>query len=225
MNSLWMNTSWVEIAGWFPALWAGLMISLKVTLATLITGIPLGLLVALAVQAKSRTVAWLAVIFVEIGRGAPALVLLQFVYFGLPQVELSLSSFASAWIALTITTAAYTSEILRAGLQSVPAGQLEAAKALNMSRLDELRFISLPQGIRIAIPPLFGFAILTFQATSLCFAIALPEIVSQANEIGSMTFKYFPVLTITGVIFAVICIPASFAVGWLERRVASSSER
>lgn len=225
MNNLWMGTTWAEIAGWLPQLLAGLSISLKVTAATLITGIPLGLLFALAVQAKSRLISWTALVLVEIGRGTPALVLLQFIYFGLPQVELSLSSFASAWIALSLSTAAYTSEILRAGLQSVPAGQAEAAHALNMSRLDELRFVILPQGIRVAVPPLFGFAILVFQSTSLCFAIALPEIVSQANEIGSMTFKYFPVLTITGLIFAAICIPASVAVGWLEHSAGRALRR
>ena len=94
-----------------------------------------------------------------------------------------------------------------------------------MSRWDELRFIILPQGIRVAVPALFGFAILVFQSTSLCFAIALPEIVPQANEIGSMTFKYFPVLTITGAIFAAICIPASVFVGLLEHGAAKSSRR
>lgn len=225
MNSLWMGTGWAEILGWLPALWAGLQISLKVTAATLLTGIPLGLMLALAVQSKSRVLTWTALVLVEIGRGTPALVMLQFIYFGLPQVQLSLSSFVSAWIALSLSTAAYTSEILRAGLQAVPAGQIEAAHALNMSRRDELRFIILPQGIRVAMPALFGFAILVFQSTSLCFAIALPEIVSQANEIGSMTFKYFPVLTITGLIFAAICIPASMAVGWMEHRAAESSRR
>lgn len=225
MNALWMGTTTGEIADWLPILWAGLQISLKVTLATLLTGIPLGLVLALLVQSKSRVVSWAALVLVEIGRGTPALVLLQFIYFGLPQIDLSLSSFVSAWVALSLTTAAYTSEILRAGLQAVPAGQIEAAHALNLSRLDELRFVILPQAVRIAVPALLGFAILVFQSTSLCFTIALPEIVSQANEIGSMTFKYFTVLTITGVIFALICIPASVFVGWLEHRAARSSNR
>lgn len=225
MNALWMGTTTAEIADWLPILWAGLQISLKVTLATLLTGIPLGLVLALLVQSKSRAISWAALVLVEIGRGTPALVLLQFIYFGLPQIDLSLSSFVSAWVALSLTTAAYTSEILRAGLQAVPAGQIEAAHALNLSRLDELRFVILPQAVRIAVPALLGFAILVFQSTSLCFTIALPEIVSQANEIGSMTFKYFPVLTITGVIFALICIPASVFVGWLEHRAARSSNR
>lgn len=225
MNSLWMGTTWGEILEWLPALWAGLQISLEVTVLTLLIGVPLGLVLALAVQSQSKIIAWAALIFVEIGRGTPALVLLQFIYFGLPQIELSLSSFASALAALSLSTAAYTSEILRAGLQSVPAGQIEAAQALNMSRSDELRFVILPQGIRVAVPALLGFAILVFQSTSLCFAIALPEILSQANEIGSMTFKYFPVLTITGAIFAAICIPASVFVGWLEHGAAKSSRR
>jgi polar amino acid transport system permease protein len=225
MNSLWMGTNWDEIVGWLPALWDGLQISIQVTLLTLLIGVPLGLVLALAVLSQSRAISWASLVFVETGRGTPALVLLQFIYFGLPQLELSLSSYTSALAALSLSTAAYTSEILRAGLQSVPAGQIEAAQALNMTRRDELRYVILPQGIRVAVPALFGFAILVFQSTSLCFAIALPEILSQANEIGSMTFKYFPVLTITGVIFAAICIPTSVFVGWLEHGAAKSSRR
>ena len=85
MNSLWMGTSWSDILGWLPALWDGLQISLTVTAVTLLTGIPLGLLLALAVQSKSRIIAWAGLVLVEIGRGTPALVLLQFIYFGLPR--------------------------------------------------------------------------------------------------------------------------------------------
>ena len=99
-----------------------------------------------------------------------------------------LSSFTSATLALAWTTGAYTSEIIRAGLDAVPYGQKEAAAAIGLSGLDALRYVILPQGLRVSIPPLFGFSILMLQASSLCFAIALPELVSQAYVIGSNTF-------------------------------------
>jgi ABC-type amino acid transport system permease subunit len=129
----------------------------------------------------------------------------------------ALSSFASATIALACTTGAYTSEIIRAGLDAVPHGQKEAAAAIGLSGLDALRFVILPQGLRVSVPPLFSFSILMLQASSLCFAIALPELVSQAYVIGSNTFRYMSILVLAGLLYAVICIPANIVVSALER--------
>src|SRR5271169_5902139 len=108
---------------WLPSLLDGLRLSVAVTAVSLALGIPLGLILALSVQ--SKTAAWrtLALFVVEIGRGAPALILLQFAYFGLPNAGLALSSFVSACLALAWCTGAYTSEIIRAGLEAVPYGQ------------------------------------------------------------------------------------------------------
>jgi polar amino acid transport system permease protein len=202
---------------WLPNLLNGLEISLAVTAVCLVIGIPLGLLLALGVQARAPRLRAVALIVVEIGRGTPALILLQFAYFGLPNAGLALSSFASASLALAWCTGAYTSEIIRAGLEAVPYGQKEAAAAIGLTRLDALRYVILPQGLRVAVPPLFGFAILMLQASSLCFAIALPELVSQAYVIGSNTFRYMAILMLAGLLYAIICIPATMAVAALER--------
>jgi polar amino acid transport system permease protein len=207
---------WLE---WLPPLLDGLKLSVEVTAACLVLGIPLGLLLALGVQSKDRIVRVIALVVVEIGRGAPALILLQFAYFGLPNAGLALSSFASATVALAWTTGAYTSEIIRAGLDAVPHGQKEAAAAIGLSGLDALRYVILPQGLRVSVPPLFGFSILMLQASSLCFAIALPELVSQAYVIGSNTFRYMSILVLAGLLYAIICIPATIAVSALERRL------
>lgn len=202
-----------------PQLLSGLAVSLEVTGIALAFGIPLGLALALAVQSRSAAVRYPALTFVEIGRGAPALILLQFAYFGLPSAGISLSSLAAASLALAWTTGAYTSEIIRAGLQAVPRGQVEAATAVGMTPLDSLRFVVVPQAMRIAAPTLLGFAILMLQASSLCFAIALPELLSQAYMIGTTTFRYLPILFLAGLLYAAICIPATFAVAALERRL------
>ena len=164
---------------WFPTLLEGFGISVKVTAVCLALGIPLGLILALGVQAKSSIVRWISLIVVEIGRGTPALILLQFAYFGLPSAGITLTAFTAASLALAWSTGAYTSEIIRAGLDAVPYGQKEAAAAIGLSRMDSLRYIVLPQGLRVALPALLGFSIIMLQATSLCFTIALPEIVSS----------------------------------------------
>ncbi|MDP8249746.1 amino acid ABC transporter permease [Pseudochrobactrum saccharolyticum] len=212
-----------DVISWMPELLDGLALSVKVTLASLAIGIPFGLLLALGVQAKSKFTRGLCLVIVEIGRGAPALILLQFIYFGLPSAGITMTSIVAAIAALSWNTGAYTSEIIRAGLESVPAGQKEAVMALNMSRIDGLRYVILPQGLRVAVPALLGFSILIFQATSLCFTIAMPELISRAYEIGSTTFLYFPALLAAGILYAMICIPASMLVSWVEKRAGRFS--
>jgi len=202
-----------------PTLLRGLWVSLQVTGASLVLGLPLGLLLALSVQSRRRAVSMSALLVVEVGRGAPLLVLLQFVYFGLPTAGLTLSAFASATVAFAWCTGAYTSEIIRAGLEAVPHGQKEAAEALGFIRSDALRYVILPQGLRVSIPALLGFSILMLQASSLCFAIALPELLSKAYQIGSSTFRYMPLLVLAAALYAAICIPATLVVGVLERRM------
>ena len=214
-----------EITAWLPDLLGGLSVSLQVTALSLLIGIPFGLLLALGVLAKSRFVKALSLFLVEVGRGAPALVLLQFIYFGMPSAGLMLGSFTAAVIALAWNTGAYTSEIIRASLQSVAHGQREAAEALGLNRMDELRYVLLPQGLRVALPALLGFSILIFQGTSLCFTIALPELVSRAYEIGSTTFRYFPALLCAGVLYASISIPAALLVNHVEKRAGLYAQR
>lgn len=149
-----MFPTFEEIASWTPDLLGGLSISLQVTALSLLLGIPFGLLLALGVLARNRTLRIASLLLVEIGRGAPALVLLQFIYFGLPSAGLTIESFAAAVIALAWNTGAYTSEIIRASLLSIPQGQREAAEALGLNRTDELRYVLLPQGLRVALPAL-----------------------------------------------------------------------
>lgn len=202
-----------------PDLLRGMLVSLQVTGAALAIGIPLGLVAALAVQSPSRLIRLPALAVVEVGRGAPALILLQFAYFGLPSAGIQLSAMLSAIAALSWTTCAYTSEIIRAGLQAVARGQHEAATALGLSHADELRFVIVPQGMRVAAPALLGFAILMLQATSLCFTIALPELLAQAYRIGTNTFRYMETLMLAALLYAAICIPATIFVAAIERRL------
>lgn len=192
----------------------GLWTSLRLTVMALLLGLPAGLLLAVGTSSRRPALRCTVIVLIEIGRGTPALVLLQIVYNGIP---VTLTAFICAYIALALTTAAYTSEILRAGLQAVPRGEIEAGHALGMKNLHVLRDVVIPQGIRIALPPLLGFCILMFQATSLAFVIAVPELTSQAKSIANNTFHYFNLFIIAGVLYAVITISASFATEQLEK--------
>lgn len=210
-------TNWVE---WLPRLLDGLWVSIQVTLLGLLVGIPVGLGLAILSSVRSRMVRSFTVVAVEIGRGMPALVVLQMVYFGLPTLGLTVNSFIATVMALAMMTAAYTSEILRAGLRAVPEGETEASNALGLSYSDTLRFIVIPQGVRIAVPTLMGFCILIFQVSSLAFTIGLPELLSRGYSIGASTFQYLDVLVLAGLLYLVITVPAGWLVEGFEKRIS-----
>lgn len=207
---------------WLPRLLDGLVVSLQVTGLSLLFGFAAGLVFALLSSSASPVVRWPSLLLVEIGRGMPSLVMLQIVYFGLPGVGVTLDTFPASVLALSLTTASYTSEIIRAGLRAVPAGECEAADALGMSRADAIRFIIVPQGLRIALPTLMGFAILVLQISALAFSLGLPELLSQAYSIGASTFRYLDVLVLAGLLYLAITIPASWLVGRFEGRLATN---
>lgn len=213
-----MFSNWAE---WTPQLFRGLQVSLKLVGLALIFGLPLGLVLALASSAKARLPRYGAIAIVEIGRGAPALVVLQMVYYGLPTSGLNVGAFTSGAIALALTTGAYTSEILRAGLNAVPRREVEAGQALGMTHADIMRFVVIPQGVLFAVPALMGFAILIFQATALTFTIAVPELLARAYRIGAATYLYLDVLVLAGLFYLAITIPFGWLVSWTERRLGS----
>ncbi len=215
-----MNGLFPDVAALLPTMLGGLQTSLVLTVSSLLLGLPLGLLLSFGVTAPNRAFRLISVFFVEVGRGAPALVLLQLMYYGLPNVQITLSSLVSACLALTWTTAAYTAELIRGGIQAVPAGEVEGADALGLSTRDRLRFIVVPQGLRIALPSLMGFAVLLFQATSLAYTVAVPELMSQAYSTGSSTFKYLPAFIAAGLLYAAISIPATWLSVLAEKRMS-----
>ena len=213
-----MLSNWIA---WSPQLFQGLGVSLTLAGLALLFGLPLGLVLALASSTTAKLIKYMAITTVEIGRGAPALVVLQMVYYGLPAVGMTAGSFASAATALALTTGAYTSEILRAGLNAVPQREIEAGWALGMTHRDILRFVVIPQGILFAVPALMGFAILIFQATALTFTIAIPELLARAYRIGAATYLYLDVLALAGVFYLAVTIPLGWLVSYTESRLSS----
>ncbi|MGH3661759.1 MAG: amino acid ABC transporter permease [Micromonosporaceae bacterium] len=210
--------SWPE---WIGLLLPGLQTSVLLTVAMLAMGLPLGLLLALGASAtRFPPLQWVTLAVVEMGRGVPVLVIIYLVYFGLPQVDITIGAFAAGSVALAVSFGAYTSEVFRAGLAAVPAGQHDAAQALGLRPRKVLRLVILPQAIRIVTPPILGWTIIFFQATSLCYAIAVPELLSRAYTLATNTFEYFGVLLLAAVLYAAICIPASQFVARIERRRA-----
>ena len=204
-----------------PDMFGGLGVSLQLTLLALLLGLPIGLVLAVTSSAKAKTLRWITIAIVEVGRGAPAPVVLYVVYFGLPVLELTPSAYVCAVMGLTYTTAAYTAEYIRGGLKSVNAGSIEAGHALAMSQMDVLRFIIVPQGLRVALPSLMGFAVLIFQATSLTYSITVSELTAVATSISSSSFRALEFFALAGLIYAAITLPASWATNRVDQLLSA----
>ncbi|MFF1831669.1 amino acid ABC transporter permease [Paenarthrobacter sp. NPDC058040] len=211
--------------GWMPNLTPGLAVSLQLTGLSLLFGFPFGLLLAVLAEAKPAPLRWISFLFVEIGRGLPALVLLYLLYFSLPDAGITLTSLTTAIIALTWNTGAYASEYFRAGINSVPQGQKEAALTTGLRGWTGFRHIILPQALRISTPPLAGLAVLVFQGSALAFVIAVPELMSKAFEIGSITFEYLSVYTLTAIIYGTLTLIFLAAIKLLEQRLGRHLQR
>ncbi|MGW3608062.1 amino acid ABC transporter permease [Micromonospora sp. NPDC005161] len=201
----------------FPDLLPGLWVTIKLTFFALVLGLPVGVLFATLSSAPSRWIRWPAIIVVEIGRGVPGLIVLYLVYRGLPQVDVVLTAFLSAVVGLGFSTAAYTAEIIRAGINAVPKGQREAAQALSLTPAQEFRLVVLPQALKTVVPPLIGFAIILYQGTSLAYAISVPELLSRAYNLASITFQFGAALSLAGVMYAVVSLTATALAGVRSR--------
>lgn len=211
------------LVGYLIQLLPGLGISLLLLVCLVGIGTPIGFLLAFGLGHRVTPLRWLCIGVVEIARGMPSLVLLYLVYFGLPSAGIELTAFAAAAAALAINYAGYVSETIRAGLDSVPQGQYEAAAALGLERWSVLRFVTVPQSLKVITPPMLSWVIVYFQTTSIGFAIAVPELMSAAYSIAASNYQYLAVFVLVGLIYAVISIPGSLLVTRLEGRAQRRS--
>jgi polar amino acid transport system permease protein len=209
-GELWEATH-VEL---LAAAWA----TLQLAFGALVIGLIVGLLVALARLSNSRPWRRAALFYIEVFRGTPALVQLFIVYFSLTEIGVQFSSFQAAMIGLGLNAAAYLSEIYRSGLEAVPKGQVEAAKAIGMPHLKVLRWVVLPQAIRIVLAPIGNVAISLLKDTSVASLIAAPDLMLRAQDLSSVYFMPLEIYILVGAIYFALCYPLSLGVGLLERR-------
>ena len=185
---------------------------------SLALGLPLGLALALMrVQAKSF-VSTPAAIYVEVMRGTPLLVQILFVYFVLPSVGVNLPAFTSGILALTLNAAAYISETIRAGILSIDAGQMEAARALGMSYWQAMRRIILPQTFRRVVPPLTNEGIALLKDSSLVSVIGLTELARTGQELASRYAAPLTIWPVVALIYLALTFPLTRVAEHLERR-------
>lgn len=204
----------------------GLGTTVSLALVAMTISILLGLAVALPGLARSRLARGFNRTYVEFVRAVPLLVMLLWVYYGLPVVMgISLDAFMAGVIALALSDSAFEAEIFRAGIQSVPRGQTEAADALGLSAVDRMRYVVLPQAIRRILPPLGNQLVYMLKMSSLVSVIGLAELTRKANELVVNAYRPLEIYTFLVLEYLVLILLVSAAVRWLERRLAAGEAR
>ena len=201
----------------------GVYSTISVALVSITLSVVLGLVFALPSLSANRSLKFISRVYVEFFRAVPMLVLILWVYYGVPVLTgLQLSVFAAGVIALALCDSAFEAEIFRAGLQSVETGQREAADALGLSYTDKLRFIILPQAVRRVLPPLGNQFVYMLKASSLLSVIGYSELTRRANELVVVEYRPLEIYTLLVFEYLVLILIASWGVRSLERRLARS---
>jgi len=201
-----------------PLLLRGLVVTVQATIMGILVAMTLGLVLALARRSRRKLISWPVGGFVEAVRSTPLLAQLFFLYFVLPEFGIVLSPLVIGVLGLGLHYACYTSESYRAGIESVPRGQWEAAVALNMSQATRWRRVVLPQAIPTVIPALGNYLVAMFKDAPLLSTVTVLELLAVARSIQGATFRGLEAFTLAGVLFLAVSIPASVLVRYLERR-------
>ena len=203
----------------WPILWAGLVQTVLLSLTVVPLGLLGGVVLALLSTVRNPWVRWPLMAWVDVFRSLPPLVLLVFVYAGLPFAGLEVSPWGAVAIGFFLNTGAYYGEILRAGIESVPAGQIEAARSTGLSRGQAMAWVVLPQALRITVPPLTNRTIAITKNTALASVVAVPEILGAAQAGVSFGFNPTP-LTLGALAYLVLFLPVVVLGRWVETRFA-----
>ncbi|MFE7420041.1 amino acid ABC transporter permease [Rhodococcus sp. NPDC057529] len=217
---------WNVVADAFPLMLDGLVVTLELTVITIAISMVLAVPVAVARMSEIELVRWGAQAYIEVFRCTPMLVQLFWIFYALPALTgLTISGFTSAIIALSANLTAFMAEAYRSGFQAVPVEQVEAGKMLRLTRLQQLRYIIVPQAIRQQTPVILSLNISIFKDSALVSTIAVADLMFVANTISSETYRSLEVFTLAAVIYFAVAFPVSLATSNLERRMQQNSAR
>lgn len=208
----------------FPLLLKGLLNTVLLGITAIVFGTGIGILVCLARLYAPKPVRLLAVLYIDLLRAMPVLVVLILIYYALPFVGIVFSSFTAAAIALSIVLGAYSAEVVRAGIQAVPQGQFEAASALGLHFWLTMRKVILPQAIRIVIPPQASNCVSIIKDTSLASVVATTDLLKQATDAQALFANPTPLLG-AALIYVAILWPLVRLTSWLEKHYQQAYSR
>lgn len=208
----------------FPSLLKGAGITVVLSAVSMAMAVMLGLLLTLSRLYGKKPLRFLASSYIEIYRGTPLLIQLYILYYGLPNIGITLNPIAAAVIGLGMNYAAYEAEIYRAGIEAVPKGQMEAALSLGMTKGLAIRRIILPQALRITIPPVTNDFIALFKDSSLVSVIAMVELTKTYSILAATTLRFFELGLIAAILYFAMSYPLSLLARRLEKRLKGNHD-
>ena len=216
---------WSSIPGALPFLTQGMVVTLEITLTALVVGMVWGTLLAIMRLSPLAPLRWFGTLYVNLFRSVPLVMVLLWFFLVVPQLLTRLLDLSpatdvrltSALVGFALFESAYYAEIIRAGIQSVPKGQLAAATALGLSRLQAMRLVILPQALRNMVPLLLTQAIVLFQDTSLVYVSALADFFGAAHKVGDRDGRLVELLLFAGAVYFVMCFALSRLVQRLQK--------
>jgi polar amino acid transport system permease protein len=202
-----------------PDLLSGLWITVQVTIAGSVLAVVLGLGFALARRSTHPLLAGPASWCSEFLRRTPLLVQLFFLFYVLPEAGILLPAFWAGVLGLGLHTSAYLAEVYRAGIQAVPKGQWEAARALNLTTTEMWRYVVLPQAIPPMIPTIGNYVVLMFKESALLSIITVPELMEVARNVGNDSYRYLEPITLAGLLYFSVSMLAIMTIRYAEQRL------
>jgi His/Glu/Gln/Arg/opine family amino acid ABC transporter permease subunit len=203
----------------WPLFMDGFWTTIRLALISAVIALVLGMIVALFRVSPLGPLRWLGTAYVEFIRNVPLLAHLFFWVYALPFLGILLPEFVAAFCGLGVYTAAFVAEAIRAGIQGIQRGQVEAARALGLSYVNTMRLIVLPQAFASVMPPLGNLAIAMTKNTSVAAGVTVPELLYQTQVINARTFATYPVFFTSAGLYLLLTLPMGAAVGVLERTV------
>lgn len=203
----------------FPAFMEGVEITLQLAFFTVLFGSLLGLVVAVCRRTRLLPLRWMMNAYVAFIRGTPLLVQVLLVVYGLPQLGIRFPRMTLCIIALVINSGAYMAEPIRAGLQSVEKGQVEAAESLGMSSGQTMLYIILPQAVKVTLPAMGNEFVAIIKESSILYAVGVYELTYQAYKLASVNYYYIETMIVAALIYFVLTYVATKLLGLLERRM------
>ncbi len=214
---------WNAVWAGLPYLLRGAGLTLVISASTMVLATIVGLALAGMSQLPWRAARVAGVAYVEVFRNTPLLIQIFIVYFGLPQIGIKLTPFLSGLAALVFYSAAYNTEILRAGIEAVPRGQVEAALSTGLSAVQTFQHVVVPQALRISFPALGNNLVSLVKNSSLVSTIGMVELMFVANDIAFNNFRSFEIYGAAAVLYVIIVLGLTRALATAERRLLASA--
>ncbi|MCI7550814.1 MAG: amino acid ABC transporter permease [Actinomycetaceae bacterium] len=221
------------IVRYWPFFLDGVRATLIIALFSVILGFVMGTVLTLMRMSKWKILKWPATAFVEFFRGTPLLVQLMFIFYGLPMVGVQFpdiafipdfSRFAAGIVAMSLNSAAYVSEIMRAGIQAVESGQMEAARSIGLTHAQAMKIVVLPQAVRNILPALGNEFVTVIKESSIVSVIGIGDLMFRTNDVIAVTYQSLPALAIALIIYFILTFVFGRLVNFMERKLKYESK-